>query len=138
MGKIQWYINRLRAMNVREVLWRLDQKRIERQEKKRFGGAKVNVGNEVFDASLAALKFDFNALGITFENKLFGTNTEIHLLKGVDYEKWPETFSYALNYKQRDDLGDARSNWEKNRHFQWALKAKRIYVFSLNINYQKL
>lgn len=134
MSKIQWYINRLKAMNVKEVVWRLDQKRIEKQEASRFGNRKVNVGSEVFDASLAILSFDSNALGINFANTSYKTCTEIHLLKGLDNDKWPDTFSYSLNYKQRDDLGDARSNWEKNRHFQWALLAKRLYVFSKNDN----
>lgn len=127
MGKIQWYINRLKAMNVREVMWRLDQKRIEKQEASRFGGTKVNVGSEIWP-EYGGLLFDVNALGINYQNKAFGTNTDIHLLKGADYEKWPDTFSYKLNYKQRDDLGDARTNWEKNRHFDWALLAKAYYV----------
>ena len=32
MGKLSWYYNRLRAMNLREVAWRVDQKRLQRQE----------------------------------------------------------------------------------------------------------
>lgn len=137
MSKIQWYINRLRAMNVREVMWRLDQKRIEKNEASAFGGRKINVGSEIWP-KYGGLIFDANTLGINDQNKAFGTNTDIHLLKGTDYDKWPETFSYKLNYKQRDDLGDARTNWEKNRHFQWPLTAKRIYVLSLNTNYHEL
>lgn len=49
-------------------------------------------------------------------------------MKGPDYERWPATFSYDLDYKQRDDLGDARTNWEKNRHINWSLLAKAYYV----------
>lgn len=33
-----------------------------------------------------------------------------------------------MEYKQRDDIGDARTNWELNRHFQFALLAKVYYV----------
>lgn len=33
-----------------------------------------------------------------------------------------------MNYKQRDDIGDARTNWELNRHFQFALLAKAYFV----------
>lgn len=160
MSKILWYVNRLKAMNVREVMWRLDQKRIEKQEQRRFAGTRVNIGDRIFNPAFAELRFDCNALGVNFYDNfssnincheldvnlpLIGScgwvpsvNTEIHLLKGADYERWPDTFSYKLNYKQRDDLGDARTNWEKNRHFQWSLTAKRIYVLSLNTNYHEL
>ena len=128
MGKIQWYLNRLRAMNLPEVGWRVHQKMIQRQERKRFGSCKVNIGDVVWNASLRDIVFDKDALGINWGNTHFGTSTEIHLLKGLDYEMWPDTFSYELDYKQRDDLGDARTNWEKNRHFDWALRAKAYYV----------
>lgn len=36
MGKLGWYFNRLRAMSPREVVWRLEQKRLQRQELARF------------------------------------------------------------------------------------------------------
>lgn len=128
MGKISWYVNRLKAMNVKEVVWRLDQKRIQKLEQKRFARPRINVGAELFNSEFRDLEFNAEALGLNFDNKVFDTCTEIHLLKGLDNEKWPECFSYSLDYKQRDDLGDARSNWEKNRHFDWALLAKAYYV----------
>ena len=126
--KIQWYYNRFRAMNLPEVGWRINQKTIQRHERKCFGSHKVDVGGEVWNASLSNLAFDKDALGINWGNVHFGTSTEIHLLQGPDYGKWSDTFSYDLDYKQRDDLGDARTNWEKNRHFDWALRAKAYYV----------
>lgn len=128
MSKIQWYINRLKAMNVREVMWRLDQKRLQKQERKRFAESRISVGAEVFNPGFDNLDFNADAMGLNFSNSVFGTCTEIHLLKGPDNDKWPECFSYSLDYKQRDDLGDARSNWERNRHFDWALLAKAYYV----------
>ena len=127
MGKLQWYMNRLRAMNLREVAWRVDQKRIQKSEAKRFGKQKYSVGSVLYPV-YEPLKFDADGVGLNFDNHRFDINTNIHLLKGTDYEKWPNTFSYKLNYKQRDDLGDARTNWEKNRHFDWALLAKAYYV----------
>ena len=65
----------------------------------------------------------------------------IPLLGGYDYcthkkdwhsgfqteNRWPLTFSYDLQYKQRDDIGDARTNWELNRHFQFALLAGHYF-----------
>jgi len=137
MSKLQWYVNRLRAMNINEIVWRLDQKRIQREEKQRFGAKKISVASDVWNPRFRGLAFDCNALGINFGNKSYGTNTDIHLLKGADYDRWPDEFSYSLDYKQRDDLGDARTNWEKNRHFQWALMAKAIFVESLDESVQR-
>lgn len=138
MGKLSWYYNRLRAMNLREVAWRVDQKRLQRQERGVYGSKDVNVGEYVFNRSLDSLKFSPELLGINFDNKVYGTETEVHTLKGPDYGKWPSTFSYSLDYKQRDDLGDARTNWEKDRHFDWALTAKAYYVTKEEKYYHEL
>lgn len=142
MGKIQWYFNRLLAMSLPEVCWRLQQKCLQRKERKVYGRHETTVIAFLFDKSLQHLKFNPTALGINFDNKAFGTNTSIHLLGGYSYEEykkrwnagfqtdnvWSSDFSYSLNYKQRDDIGDARTNWELNRHFQFALLAKAFYV----------
>ena len=128
MGKLSWYINRLRAMNVPEVAWRTSQKILQSQERKRYGGTPVSVGSEVFVSKMKMLEFDFRGLGLNFGNQQYGLNIEASLLKGPDYEMWPMTFCYDLDYKQRDDLGDARTNWEKNRHFDWVLLAKAYYA----------
>lgn len=142
MGKLQWYFNRLKAMSLPEVGWRLQQKRLQRKERRAYGRHDTTVIANLFDDRLEKLKFDHDALGIDFANKDFGTNTNIHLLGGYSYEEykkrwnagfqtentWGNEFSYSLNYKQRDDIGDARTNWELNRHFQFALLAKVFYA----------
>lgn len=128
MGKLSWYYNRLKAMNLREVKWRVDQKMLQRQERSVFGEKEMNVGESVFNKSFSSLSFNPEALGINFANRQYSTETRLHLLKGPDYGKWSKTFSYSLDYKQRDDFGDARTNWEKDRHFDWALTAKAYYV----------
>lgn len=142
MGKIPWYFNRLRAMSIPEVGWRLQQKRLQRKERKVYGCHETTVIASLFDKNLEPLKFNPKTLGINFDNKTFGTNTSIHLIGGYPYGKykekwnagfqtdnaWSNDFSYSLNYKQRDDIGDARTNWELNRHFQFALLAKALYV----------
>ena len=43
MSKWAWYVNRLKAMNLQEVIWRLEQKKIQMKEKRRFSGCKVAV-----------------------------------------------------------------------------------------------
>ena len=138
MSKILWYVNRLRAMNLPEIGWRINQKKIQKQERRIFGSCRMNVGEKVLNPAHKSLVFDRAAIGINWDNTCCGTSTEINLLKGPDYEKWPMTFSYDLDYKQRDELGDARTNWEKNRHFDWALLAKAYYVTKEEKYFQKL
>lgn len=142
MGKINWYVNRLRAMNAKEIWWRLNQKRIQKKEKQDFGKRRISVCQNLFYPQTSNFSFNEDKLGINFNNQKYQLNTTIHLLGLFDYEKyktkwhsgfqtekeWPLTFSYNLNYKQRDDIGDARTNWELNRHFQFILLAKSYYV----------
>lgn len=138
MANVSWLIRRLKAMSIPEVLWRLSQKNIQKQEKKRFSGSRIDVTSEVFNKKLESLTAHPERLCINHENRAFTLNTTIHLLSGADYEEykdkwnagfqtentWYDTFSYKLEYKQRDDIGDARTNWELNRHFQFALLSK--------------
>jgi hypothetical protein len=126
--KVEWYFNRLKAMNLPEVGWRLQQKMLQKKEQSLYGKKIVVVGSYIFDGRLSKLEFNHEQLGINFNNIHHGLNTEPCELKGPDYGKWPLVFSYNLDYKQRDDLGDARTNWEKNRHFEWALLAKAYFV----------
>lgn len=148
MAKVLWLLKRLKAMSFQEVLWRLSQKNIQGQEEKRFAGNKVPVTAGVFNNKLSLLQLYGNNLSINFNNKAFGLNTLIHLPAGFEYEKyktmwnagfqtrniWPDKFSYKLEYKQRDDIGDARTNWELNRHFQLAILAKN-YAASGDVRY---
>ncbi len=138
MSKIQWYVNRLQAMNLPEVGWRISQKYIQWQEQRVFCSCLKNVGDVVWNRTFKGFVFDHNTLGINWKNKKYDENTELHLLQGPDYDKWPNTFSYNLDYKQRDDLGDARTNWEKNRHFDWVLLAKAYYVSKNEVYYELL
>ena len=115
-------------MSLREVGWRIQQKLLQRRERRLFGNNPISVGSKVFNSNLTLLAFDPDAMGLNLDNKYYGLNTKVELLKGPDFEQWPKIFCYDLDYKQRDDLGDARTNWEKNRHFDWVLLAKAYYV----------
>ena len=79
MSKLTWYVNRLRAMNVNEIAWRLQQKLIISHEKSMFGNDYRRVDERVWNNALSKLKFNRLALGINFANKDYTTNTEIHL-----------------------------------------------------------
>lgn len=142
MADIAWLMRRLNAMSIPEVAWRLFQKRIQKSEEKRFRFNKCLVSDELFDKKLEGLSLDVDKMWLSFNNREYSLSNSIPLLGGYDYEKykrawsagfqteseWPDTFSYSLEYKQRDDIGDARTNWELNRHFQFALLAKNYYT----------
>ena len=80
MSKWTWYVNRLKAMNLQELVWRLEQKKIQMKEKRRFGSYKVAVSSFRFNKTLEKLRFDCDALGIYFGNRNYSLNTSIHLL----------------------------------------------------------
>lgn len=128
MGKLQWYANRLRAMNAQEVVWRLQQKRLERKERQRFGRTAVRVDAGIWNKEFESLQFHNEALGINLGNHDYTVDTHPKPLHGPDHDRWPDTFSHSLDYKQRDDLGDARTCWEKHRHFRYALLAKAFHA----------
>ena len=131
-------------MNAKEILWRLEQKKSQHREKVRFANSDMDITSSLFYEEISHLSFDAGRLGLNFKNKKFGVRTDIHLLGRYDYgiykqdwhagfqtgNKWSRKFSYSLPYKQCDHIGDARTNWELNRHFQFALLAKNFYATS--------
>lgn len=86
MKKISWYYNRLRAMNAKEILWRLEQKKSQHREKVRFANSDMDITSSLFYEEISHLSFDAGRLGLNFKNKKFGVRTDIHLLGGYDYE----------------------------------------------------
>lgn len=164
MADIKWYVNRLRAMSPQEILWRLHMKRLEKAERKAFQNQNRSVVEGVFYQGKEDLIFHAEKLGLPampgggqrgarFEkaDNRFLEYT-IPLLGGYDYaayrkkwhagfqteKEWPLEFSYDLSYKQRDDIGDARTNWELNRHFQFALLAHRYALTGQTAYLQEL
>ncbi len=138
MADFMWFVKRLKAMNPQEIGWRVAQKRIQKREEKRFRPHKVLVTEKIFCEDFRDLELDASRMHLNMENRAYTLERSIPLLGGYDYavyrmdwaagfqtdHRWPEVFSYRLNYKQRDDIGDARTNWELNRHFQFAILAK--------------
>ena len=138
MAEFTWLVKRLQAMSMPEVIWRLNQKAIQKNEQKQFRDTKSDVTSRLFDRKLNVLKINEKRMCLHIGNGKYGLNTSISLLGGFNYSNykkewhagfqtkndWPLEFSYSLKYKQRDDIGDARTNWELNRHFQFAILAK--------------
>ncbi|MEY8337984.1 alginate lyase family protein [Lachnospiraceae bacterium 62-35] len=138
MADIMWLTNRLKAMSLPEIGWRISQKMVQKSEKRRFKLHRVLVTETLFNQKLSSFEIDAKRMYLNMKNQSYTLESSIPLL-GVsdyrDYKKnwaagfqtehlWPDVFSYQLEYKQRDDIGDARTNWELNRHFQFAMLAK--------------
>ena len=148
MADIQWLVNRLRAMDISEIIWRLSQRVIRGKEKRQFKLHKTSVTEFLFNKKLNYLVIDSRKLQLNLKNQGFRLTTDVPLLGEYDYKTykkqwhlgfqtentWPLVFSPSLKYKQRDDIGDARTNWELNRHFQFALLAKN-YAASRDVKY---
>ena len=140
MNRWGWYIHRLKAMSLKEVAWRFSQKWSEHCERK-YARRPIPVTQKVFNTSYAHLTFDAQRMGVEFHNDGHTHQDDIHLIGGYDYRQyktswhagfqtsneWERVFSYDIRYKQNDAVGDARTNWELNRHFQFALLAKNYY-----------
>lgn len=137
MGRISWYVHRLRAMSPDEIVWRIAGRRLQGKEKADYADGRTQVWDGTEEVA-----FDADAVGLRFDCHHYATATDIELLGGFHYadyatrwhagfqtgREWPRTFCYDLRYKQRDDIGDARTNWELNRHYQFALLAKAYYA----------
>lgn len=138
MADLEWLVRRLKAMSIPEIGWRISQKVLQKREEKRFRPRKQAVTDALFHKKISGLQLDPKKMHLNLRNKEYSLRTQIPLPGGYDYETykkqwnagfqtghtWPEAFSYFLEYKQRDDIGDARTNWELNRHFQFVLLAK--------------
>lgn len=136
---LSWYIKRLRAMSASEVIWRLGQKRLSMRERKIFAQK-----TSVFEVGAYGLapKADLTRLGINFSNDSYSAGAEIELLGGYSYAEyrkrwhaafqtsgdWPMCFASDYAFGDEDVPGDIRTNWELNRHCQFAVLAKSYFV----------
>ena len=136
---LSWYIKRLRAMSASEVIWRLGQEHLSARERKSF--TQRTPVFEVGAYGLAA-KADLTRLGINFSNDSYSVGAEIELLGGYSYAEyrkrwhaafqtpgdWPMRFAPDYAFGDEDVPGDIRTNWELNRHYQFAVLAKSYFV----------
>lgn len=145
MQNIKWYYNRLKAMNILEIIWRFNQKLLKNKEYKLYYSLHDTVYNMPLSDELNKLKLDTKKIPFNIKNKNFQRFKKLDLFNRFDYEDykyswnagfqtknlWPEKdFSYNIAFSQREDIGDIRTNWELNRHYQFALLAKNFYVTS--------
>lgn len=137
--KLKWYFFRLKAMNAIELLWRSNQWLIKKCELFKYCSK---------PQSICSLKYgnhypiNIDNLKLTINIKELSTNYKPELISGFLYENykndwsygfskntyWPNIHSYKLNYKNRNDIGDVRNNWQLNRHHQFSILAKNYYL----------
>lgn len=136
-------------MSVPEVAYRIQQKHLREKERKMFASRRPVF--EVRDYG-AAPKPNFSVLGLVFENRDFTVGGNIELLGPYEYADyrtrwlaafqsagdWPERFASDCDFGAEDAPGDIRTNWELNRHRQFALLAKSWYVTGENCYIEEL
>lgn len=143
MKKMTWYLNRLKAMNMGEICWRFQQKNLQKQEKEKYCKKNLPVYEIELSNELKDLNAQVNRISINWNNERFTVFKEQNLFGVYSYSKykrewdagfqtenvWPaDQCSYDISISQREDIGDIRTNWELNRHYQFAGMAKSFYV----------
>lgn len=142
-SNLNWFIKRLSAMDAKEIPWRVSQTFRYKTESVRFK-KQYKVTEKLFNRKYSRLQAEPKRLGLNLRNEFYTLGTSIPLLgdfKYEDYKKdwfqgfggestspWPMIPSSKLNYRERNDIGDARMNWELNKHFQFAMLAKNYYA----------
>lgn len=143
MKKITWYLNRLKAMNMGEICWRFQQKNLQKQERRKYYKENLPVYEFELPDELKNLNAQVDRISINWNNEKFTVFKEQNLFRVYSYNKykrawdagfqtenvWPtDQCSYDISISQREDIGDIRTNWELNRHYQFAGMAKSFYV----------
>lgn len=142
MRDIKWFFNRLKAMSPEEIMWRVRDKYIQKQEYNKIYSLKKPVTDIALPSDIIHLHINIDKLSINWDNKKWTEFEGLDLFGVFDYRKyknkwnagfqtkgkWPEApFSPTIDISQRVDIGDIRTNWELNRHFQFAALAKSFY-----------
>lgn len=126
-------------MSAVELAWRVDQKRLAVKERRDFARQ-----IPVYDVRKYGLPqtVDLSRLGLNYLYETCLDNAEIELLGDFSYleyrkrwhasfngpEDWPVRFSADYNFGEESVPGDIRTNWELNRHYQFAVLAKSYFV----------
>lgn len=141
MGKASWYLNRLRAMSLREIIWRVGLKRLQTRELRKFSirrsvttplypGVEELVSSVIPQYGMG--KHDGKAGGTPAGAAGIVEGEAVKLLGPYDYADfstdwhsgfnspapWPLIPSYSIDLRG-EGTGDPRINWELNRHRQF-------------------
>ena len=106
MRDIRWFINRLRAMNGKEIVWRLKQKKLENKERNVYGKEEISVIKLPLSEKLSALKPEVERIKLNWENREYSLFTELYLLGDFSYKqyekKWNAGFQTEMSWKETD------------------------------------
>lgn len=140
---LEWTLNRLKSMDIKEIVWRIQQKLLQEKEYKTLYSLHCPVINIPLDKSLKEIYADYKRIPFNAENDHISFFKSLDIFGVFDYQHykkswnagfqtenvWPEDiFSPRISIGQREDIGDIRTNWELNRHYQFACLAKNCYV----------
>lgn len=126
-------------MSAGEVAWRFGQKRLSAYERRAFSKMEPVYAVGAYGR---VPKANLSRLGIDFTNGEFSVGADIELLGGYRYSEyrkrwhaafqspgdWPMRFAADYAFGDEGAPGDIRTNWELNRHHQFALLAKSYFV----------
>ena len=142
MKDLKWFFNRLKAMKPKEMIWRVQQKRLQRREYNNLYTIHKPVIDIPLPQNISNIRINIEKLSINWDNRDWTEFSSLDLFNVYDYKSykkewnagfqtenhWPEDkFSSTISISQRIDIGDIRTNWELNRHFQFAALAKSYY-----------
>ena len=140
MNNVHWLVHRFKSMNIAEIVWRIQQKFLQKREYRNLYLPSLPVTEIPLKEKLFAsdekipLNRSNDNYSIFHTLDLFGTFDYSHCYNQWNFgfqtdNCWPEdVFSYNLQIAQREDIGDIRTNWELNRHFQFTCLAKNYYI----------
>lgn len=149
MSDVKWRYHRLKAMSIGEIVWRIQQKILQRCQKNRYYKRNRPITRIALPVKYIGLHLNSDRIPINWDNGASDSFEHLKLLGNYDYviykkqwaagfqtpNKWPvDICSYEIAYAQQEDIGDIRTNWELNRHYQFAALAKSYYV-SLDCRY---
>lgn len=126
-------------MSAGEVAYRLAQKRLQRRERTEFRDPIPVYAVRAYGEPPAPT---LSNLGLNLENGDYTASRTIELLGGYGYDEyrarwhaafqsevdWPMRFAHDYSFSAEDVPGDIRTNWELNRHHQFAVLAKSYFA----------
>ena len=86
MKNVKWLINRLKAMKFQEVIWRLQERQLQRKEFKTVYIQNRSVTDISLSNELQGLIIDVNRLAVIWENKIWSKFEKLDLFGIFDYD----------------------------------------------------
>jgi hypothetical protein len=140
---LAWKVNRLRAMGVSEVVYRLRQSVRASVEQLGFGLAKPTMARGTCGLAWSSpLARDFNASRyLTAADEVLAGRFDVFAMRGLalgfppNWNRDPKTqinapmvFGKELNYRDERIVGDIKYLWEPNRHLELVTLAQAYYL----------